>query len=141
MNMHEIPSVDIAIKVNKILGRNKALLKEYQDKNGKINFNLLIGLVLGGICSFADKPAINQILRIFFPIFKEYQLNDYANLMMGLNNYLVYTLDANLNDIYVLENNKWISVTEANSDSIYTLWYGFFGIMKVEFEHSQDKIT
>ena len=139
--MHEIPSVDIAIKVNKILGRNKALLKEYQDKNGKINFNLLIGLVLGGICSFADKPAINQILRIFFPIFKEYQLNDYANLMMGLNNYLVYTLDANLNDIYVLENNKWISVTEANSDSIYTLWYGFFGIMKVEFEHSQDKIN
>ncbi len=93
--MHNIPPVELAIRISKILNRNKNQLKEYQDRNGRINFNLLIGLVLGGICSFTDKPAINQILRIFFPIFNDSQLEDYANLMMGLNNHLVYLLDTN----------------------------------------------
>lgn len=139
--MHNIPPVELAIRISKILNRNKNQLKEYQDRNGRINFNLLIGLVLGGICSFTDKPAINQILRIFFPIFNDSQLEDYANLMMGLNNHLVYLLDTNPGNIYLLENNKWVLITEAEFDSVYALWYAFFGIMKVEFAQEKDRIN
>lgn len=138
--MHDLPPINLAVRISKIINRNKEQLKEYQDKHGRVNFNLLIGLVLGGICSFADKPALNQILRIFFPIFNDSQLNDYANLMMGLNNYLVLTLDTNPDNLYLLEDNKWILITDAGFDSIYALWYAFFGIMKVEFENAKNKI-
>ncbi len=139
--MYKIPSDELAVKISKIINRNKEQLKEYQDRNGKINFNLLIGLVLGGICSFSDKPMINQILRMFIVAFNDKQLDDYASFMMGLNNYLVYALDSNPNNIYLLENNKWTLITEANFDSVYALWYAFFGIMKVEFKQSKSKIN
>lgn len=139
--IHDIPSIELAVKISKIINRNKDQLKDYQDKNGRVNFNLLIGLVLGGICSFADKPAINQILKIFFPVFNtKSQLDDYASLMMGLNNYLVFTLDTNSDNIYLFEDNKWVLITDAEFDSVYSLWYAFFGIMKVEFEKEKNKI-
>jgi hypothetical protein len=138
--MNTIPSAELAVKINKILNRNKHLLKQFQDRHGKLNFNLLVGSVLGAICSFAEKPMLNQVISTYFPVFNEKQLGDYANFMMGLNNYLVYTFDSNRNDIYLLENNKWTLITEASVDSVYAIWYAFFGIMKTEFEESKVKI-
>jgi acyl-CoA-binding protein len=137
--MDKLPPQELAVRISKIINRNKEQLKAYQDKNGNVNFNLLIGLVLGGICSFGN-PALNQILKIFFPIFNYNQLRDYGDLMMGLNNYLVDTIESSPNNIYLLENNKWTIITEAGFDSVYALWYAFFCIMKVEFEHEKDKI-
>jgi hypothetical protein len=84
--------------------------------------------------------TINQAIKIFFPVFKDRQLQDYADLMMGLNNHLVDVLDSNPSDIYLLENNKWTPICDASFDSVYALWYAFFGIMKVEFELGKDKI-
>ena len=138
--MNTIPSAGLAVRINKIFNRNKHLLKQFQDRHGKINFNLLVGSVLGAICSFAEKPMLNQVVSMYFPVFNNKQLSDYANFMMGLNNYLVYTLDSNRNEIYLLENNKWTLITEASVESVYAIWYAFFGIMKTEFEESKAKI-
>lgn len=138
--MHNVPPIDLAVRISKIINRNRDQLKAYHDKNGRVSFNLLIGFLLGGICSFADKPMLNQILGIFFPVFNDKQLKDYADLMMGLNNYLVSMLDENPNNLYLLENNKWILIADAQFDTVYALWHAFFGIMKVEFEQETSKI-
>lgn len=141
--MHQIPPLELAVRISKIINRNRERLKDYQDNHGKVNFNILIGLVLGGICSFSAKPSmtIQRILQIFLPIFAGTQLQDYANLMMGLNNHLVDVLDSNPNNICVLENNIWTPIGEASVDSVYALWHAFFGVMKVEFEYEKDKIA
>jgi len=139
--VHTIPSKELAIKINKIISRNKNNLRQFQDRHGKINFNLLIGSILGSICSFADKPMINQVLKMFIGAFDDKQLGDYANFMMGLNNYLVYTLDTDYKNIYLLENNQWILINDANFESVYAFWYAFFGIMKVEFEDRAGEIN
>jgi hypothetical protein len=138
--MHTIPPKELAVKISKIINNNKNILKQFQDRHGKINFNLLVGLVLGSICSFADKPMINQVFKMFIVAFNDKQLDDYGNFMMGLNNYLVYTLDTNYKDIYLLENNQWNIIHEANFDSVYALWYAYFGIMKVEFKNKAGDI-
>jgi hypothetical protein len=139
--MHQLPSIELAVKINAIINQHKEKLKDYQNNRGQIDINLIIGLVLGGICSFAETPALNQILRIFFPVFNENQISDYANFMMGLNNYLVFTLDTNPNNIYLLDGNKWVLISDADFDCVYALWYAFFGIMKVEFKTANAKIN
>ena len=137
MNM---PDIEIAIKVNKIFNRNKSLLKEYQDRYSRINFNLLVGLALGNICGFSSTSRLTYVIQIFAPIFKDSQLQEFIDLVTGINNYLVSILDLKPDDIYLLENNKWVLISEADFDSLYAVWYAFFGIMKVEFEDSQPEI-
>lgn len=141
--MHKIQTQELATKISKIINSHKEHFKAYQDNNGEINFNLLIGLILGCICSFSERPAmtINQTLKIFMPVFEMDQLQDYANLMMRLNNYLVDVLESNPNNIYLLENNKWKLICEADFDSVYAIWYAFFGIMKSEFAHNKNAIN
>ena len=140
--MYNPPSQELAIEINKLLHSKKAKLKDFQDKHGKVNFNLLVGMVLGAICCFHEKPGINEVLAIFYPIFdNDKQFKNYADLMMGLNNYLVYKLDSNDNNIFLLEDNKWIDITEANLASVYAIWYAFHGMMKVEFEENKNKIN
>lgn len=139
--MHQLPSIELAVKINAIINQHKEQLKDYQNNLGQIDFNLIIGLLLGGICSFADTPALNQILKIFFPVFDENQISDYAKLMMGLNNYLVFTLDTSPNNIYLLDDKRWVLMADADFDCVYALWYAFFCIMKAEFKNANTKIN
>ena len=140
--MHKLPSQELAVEINKLLHAKRAKLKHFQDKHGNINFNLLVGMVLGAICCFHEKPAINEVLAIFNPILDtDKQFKAYADLMMGLNNYLVYQLDSNNNTIFLLEENKWVGITETDLYSVYSLWYAFHGMMKVEFEENKKKIN
>ncbi len=139
--MHNMPSVELAIKIDKIINKNRGKLKAYQDKYGKVNFNLFVGMLLGSICSFVEKPMINQVLKIFMPAFDtDTELNDYVNLMMELNNYLVFTLDENPENIHLLDNDEWVAIANTDFNSLYALWYAFFGIMKCEFEDNKNKI-
>lgn len=135
-----MPSNELTVKINKIINNNKNSLKEFRDKKGKINLNLLTGSVLGAICSFSDKPMINNVLSMFMPAFNDKQMDDYANFIMDINNYLVCILESDCNNIYLFESNKWMSITDANFDSVYALWYAFFGIMKVEFKDKKNEI-
>ena len=140
-NMCKIPSINKVIKINAAFNKEAGKLKDFQDRFGNVNFNVVIGAILGGISSFASKPVINQLLAIFMPAIKEKDLDDYASVMMGLNNYLVYILDNNSQDIKLFEFNQWIPINEANFDSVYSLWYGYYGIMKVEFKAEKLRIN
>ena len=139
--MQNMPPIELAININKIISKNRGKLKAYQDKHGKVNFNLLVGMLLGSICSFVEQPMVNMVLKTFMPVFKtDTELNDYVSLMMELNNYLVFTLDTNPESIYLLDDDEWVTVADADFNSLFALWYAFFGIMKVEFEDNRDKI-
>ena len=75
------------------------------------DFNLLIGMVLGGICNFADKALINTLIKTFVSAFDDKQLSDFANVMMELNNHLIDVLDSDPNKLCVLEDNKWVLIS------------------------------
>lgn len=135
-----MPSDKLAGKINKIINKNKNKLKQFQNKYGEMNLNLLIGSVLGGVCCFSEKPMIDQILNIFISAFNDKQLDDYANFMTALNNYFVDALNSN-GDIYLFEDDKWTSIKDADFNSVYALWYAFFGIIKIEFTQAKSIIN
>ena len=139
--MFEIPNIELTVKVSKILNRNKDQFKEYQKSDGRFDFNLLIGMVLGGICNFADKALINTLIKTFVSAFDDKQLSDFANVMMELNNHLIDVLDSDPNKLCVLEDNKWVLVKHATPDSLYSLWEGFFAVIKTEFEQKWNEIN
>lgn len=141
--MYDLPPIDLAVRISKIINRNKGKLKEYQDRHGKVNLNLLIGMILGSICSFEEKPMINNIIKLFSEVIvfnSNNQFKEFADLVIKMNNYLTQVLDSNSTNIYVLEeDNKWVLITKATVDNMYAFWYSFYGIMKVEFEQNSFK--
>lgn len=139
--MHQIPPIELAIKINNLINQDKDHLKEYQDKQGKLDFNVLIGFALGAVCSFGSKLAIAQILKMFVPMFDKAQLKDYSDFITSLNFYLVDAIEEDTFNLCVLEDNKWTPVAEASFKSLYTLWYPFFSVMKVEFHDERDGIN
>lgn len=143
MNKIGLPDIDSIIRIANSLEDKKDMLKNFQDKEGKVNFNLLMGMALAGICNFSDHKGLVRVIQMLIlnGVVDSDEMDEAGEIFMKVNNYFIGVLEHNPKTIYLYENEQWKIYSECNLDNVYALWYAYFGIMKAEFEDNKSRFN